>query len=112
MCLYSLEVIDALKEEGHPIDAGYAGENLTISGLDWASLTTGTRLLIGDGIEAELTWPASPCAKNAAWFIDRNYHRMDYGLHPGFSRWYARVLTAGSVTTGDAVAVVPAEAGP
>src|SRR3569832_2171795 len=35
VCLYSLELIEHLQAEGHPIDAGAAGENLTLSGLDW-----------------------------------------------------------------------------
>ncbi|MFB3051541.1 MAG: MOSC domain-containing protein, partial [Acidimicrobiia bacterium] len=31
LCLYSLEVIERFKAEGHPIEPGFAGENLTIS---------------------------------------------------------------------------------
>ncbi len=33
VCLYSLELIEALQGEGHPISPGSTGENLTIS--DW-----------------------------------------------------------------------------
>ena len=105
LCLYSTEVIGQLRAEGHPIEPGFAGENLTISGLDWASLQSGDRLRIGADVVAELTWPASPCAKNAAWFLERNYRRMDYGLHPGFSRWYAKVISGGTVSPGAAVVV-------
>ena len=34
LCMYSAEVIEALREEGHPISAGAAGENLTVEGID------------------------------------------------------------------------------
>lgn len=102
LCLYSLEVIEALRAEGHPIHPGSAGENLTIGGLDWASLAAGDRLRIGE-VLAELTFPADPCSKNAGWFLDRDFRRMSHDLHPGWSRWYARVLEPGLVATGDEV---------
>ncbi len=105
LCLYSVEVIEALQAEGHPIDPGSAGENLTISGIDWEVLQSGTRLQIGGQVLAELTSPTTPCAKNAGWFLDRNYRRMDPELHPGWSRWYARVITGGIITAGDRIRV-------
>ncbi|HKX74242.1 MAG TPA: MOSC domain-containing protein, partial [Acidimicrobiia bacterium] len=36
LCLFSLEVIQEMQREGHPIFPGAAGENLTITGLDWS----------------------------------------------------------------------------
>lgn len=103
LCLYSLEVIETLKAEGHPIFPGAAGENLTISGLDWALVEEGDRFRLGDDLVIEITFPATPCSKNAAWFVDRNFKRMSHDLHPGFSRMYARVLQPGAVSTGDPV---------
>lgn len=108
LCLYSLDVIEALQKEGHPIGPGFTGENLTISGLDWAALGRGTRLAIGDEVVAELTWPATPCSKNAPWFLERDFRRMDHGRHPGWARWYARVLAPGSIRAGDAVTIMTA----
>src|SRR5215470_13739563 len=35
VCLYSLEVIENLRAEGHSIVPGAAGENVTVGGLDW-----------------------------------------------------------------------------
>jgi MOSC domain-containing protein YiiM len=35
LCLYSQELIEQLQDEGHAIEAGSSGENLTIAGLDW-----------------------------------------------------------------------------
>ena len=105
LCLYSLEVVERLRSEGHPIEAGAAGENLTLSGLDWSVMRPGLRLRIGADAVAEVTRPAPPCAKNARWFSDRDYSRMSEELHPGRSRWYARVLSPGVVMAGDPVVV-------
>ncbi|MDO8501553.1 MAG: MOSC domain-containing protein [Gemmatimonadaceae bacterium] len=41
VCIFSVERIRALQEEGHPIGTGTTGENLTISGLDWDLVTPG-----------------------------------------------------------------------
>ena len=105
ICLYSLEVIDGLRAEGHPIYPGAAGENITISGLDWLQLARGQRMHIGDEVELEITWPATPCGKNAQWFSDRDSNRMSDELHPGKSRWYAKVITTGSIEAGSKVVV-------
>lgn len=103
LCLYSLEVIEALRGEGHPINPGSAGDNVTIGGIDWSQMRRGARLRIGSSVVAEITWPATPCAKNAQWFAGRDYQRMSEELHPGWSRWYARVITPGEVALGDRV---------
>ena len=44
LCLYSLEVIQALQAEGHSIFPGSVGENITLSHLDWSRVTPGVRL--------------------------------------------------------------------
>lgn len=107
LCLYSLEVIDRLRSEGHPIEPGYAGENMTISGLNWTDVQPGTRLRIGRDVEIEITSYTAPCRKNAQWFIDGDFARMLQSRHPGESRVYAKVLQAGEVRTGDEVTLVP-----
>jgi MOSC domain-containing protein YiiM len=103
LCLYSLEVIEALKEEGHPIFPGAAGENLTLTGLDWSAIGEGQRLSIGDELVIEITDPATPCSKNAGWFVDGDFRRMSDKAHPGWSRWYALVVEPGTVKTNDPV---------
>jgi MOSC domain-containing protein YiiM len=103
LCLFSLEVIERFKAEGHPIEPGYAGENLTISGLDWAEMAPGTRWRVGLALEIEVTGFTSPCYKNAAWFLDGDYTRMLQRRHPGESRVYARVLVPGAIDDGDEV---------
>jgi MOSC domain-containing protein YiiM len=104
--LWGTDVIDALVAEGHPIEPGLAGENLTITGLTWADLRPGARLRIG-GLEADLSCYATPCAKNAAWFADGDFHRIDQDRHPGWSRLYATVTRPGRVEVGDGVEIEP-----
>lgn len=104
--LYSLEVIRALRAEGHPIAPGTTGENLTIAGLDWPSLVPGTRLQVGSAV-LEVTAYAAPCRKIARSFMAKAYTRIGQEQNPGWSRVCARVLEPGLVQPGDAVTVLP-----
>ncbi len=106
LCLWSSELIDALRAEGHPIEAGSAGENVTISGVEWSTLRSGVQLLVGD-VLAEVSAYATPCKKNAQWFAGGRFDRMAHDTHPGWSRLYAWVREPGTVTTGDRVVVEP-----
>ncbi|MGE5597350.1 MAG: MOSC domain-containing protein [Hyphomicrobiales bacterium] len=105
LCLFSLERIEGMAAEGHPIAPGSTGENVTIRGLDWDTVVPGTRLRLGDEVVAEVTRYTTPCATNKAWFIDGNLNRMHQALHPGWSRVYARVLRTGRIRTGDRVTI-------
>jgi MOSC domain-containing protein YiiM len=106
VCLFSLEVIQRLQAEGHPIYPGSTGENVTVSGLDWPSLTSGTRLELGDKVLIEITRAAEPCKIIAASFANGDTKRIHVDEHPGESRLYARVLREGLVRVGQAVRVV------
>jgi len=105
VCLFSLEVIEALRAEGHSIAPGSSGENLTLAGLDWARLKPGDRLGIGETVRLEMVSYTAPCQNNAAWFKDGNFTRISHKRYPGWSRLYARVLTEGIVKQGDEVQV-------
>ncbi|MEX2662225.1 MAG: MOSC domain-containing protein [Vicinamibacterales bacterium] len=102
VCLYSLELIEALQGEGHPIVPGSIGENLTLHGLDWTEVRPEARLEIGE-VVLEVTRATSPCHKIAAAFSDGDFTRVSQKAHPGWSRFYARVLREGLVTAGDRV---------
>lgn len=104
VCIYSLEVIEALAAEGHPIGVGTTGENLTVRGVDWGAIQPGLRLRVG-GAELEVTSFTSPCKTIRYSFIDERYKRISQKLHPGWSRVYARVLSPGSVAVGDTVVI-------
>jgi MOSC domain-containing protein YiiM len=105
VCIYSLELINALRDEGHPIDVGSTGENLTISGLDWSGLGPGNRLRVG-GSEIEIADFTHPCKTISGSFTRGQFKRIAQKVHPGWSRLYARVLTPGHVAIGDPVEVI------
>lgn len=104
--LFSLDVIHALQQEGHPIATGTTGENLTVSGMDWPSLAPGIELQIGD-VRLHITSYAAPCESIGPSFLKRNFPRISQKVHPGWSRLCARVLTGGLVRIGDAIDVSP-----
>jgi MOSC domain-containing protein YiiM len=105
VCLYSLDVIERLQDEGHSIEPGFSGENLTLAGLDWELVQPGVRLTVGPEVELEVTSYTVPCSHNARWFYDGDYQRISQKKHPGWSRVYAKVLKEGVVRPGDQVDV-------
>ena len=92
LCLFSLEVLQALQDEGHPIFPGSTGENVLISGLDWKQLGAGTRIALGETVVVELTRTATPCKNIADSFLRREFKRLE---RPDQMRWYSRVITEG-----------------
>ena len=105
VCLYSRELIERLQDEGHPIDSGATGENLTLSGLDWDQVRPGVRLTIGPEVQLEVTSYTTPCSHNGRWFRDEDFSRIAQKLNPGWSRVYAKVLRGGIVRPGDVVTI-------
>jgi MOSC domain-containing protein YiiM len=105
LCIWSQEIIDAFAADGHPIAPGYAGENITISGFDWADIRPGVRLQIG-WVLCEVSAYAIPCRHNAPWFSDGDFNRMHNDRGP-VSRVYATVLQPGAIAVGDAVVLEP-----
>lgn len=105
LCLWSVEVIDALRAEGHDVEPGATGENITVSGIDWAALRPGARLVVGD-VLCEISVWALPCRRIDRFFVGRS-HRIDHARNPGWSRAYAWVLEPGTIATGDDVLVEP-----
>lgn len=111
VCLFSLERIEELQREGHPITPGSAGENITVRGLDWSKLEPGVRLALGDEVVLEITSYTNPCNTIADSFIKRNFRRIAQKKHPGYSRLYARVLTTGRLRTGQTVRLLESSPG-
>ena len=105
VCIFSLERIEELKREGHPIEVGSTGENLTIRGVEWDSLVEGSRLEVGD-VVMELSEPCAPCSKIGESFIGRRFGRVDHEQEFGWSRWLARVVREGRVSVGDSVNII------
>ena len=104
VCLFSLELIEKLQREGHPIAPGTTGENLTISGLDWEKLTPKTQLQIG-AARVEILSYTKPCFKIRHCFSDEDFHRLNQKIHPGWSRLYAQILIEAQIFEGDEVRI-------
>ena len=107
VCVYSLERIRALQAEGHPIDVGTAGENVTVEGIDWELVVPGARFRLGDEVLLEVASFTSPCKTIRDSFIDGRFVRISHKHHPGWSRVYTRVLSEGAIRFGDAVELTP-----
>jgi MOSC domain-containing protein YiiM len=103
LCLFSLERILELQSEGHPIFPGSVGENVTVSGIDWAAIEPGRQLALGDEVVVEVTSYTSPCNSIPDSFCEGKYQRISQKLHPGCSRVYARVLKSGRIRIGQGV---------
>jgi MOSC domain-containing protein YiiM/GNAT superfamily N-acetyltransferase len=111
VCLFGIEAIERLQAEGHPVEPGSVGENLTTSGVDWSTLPSGTRVRVGSDVMLELIAPALPCATQRPNFIRGEFKRISHVLFPSDSRMYARVVAQGEVREGDGLEVLPAAAG-
>ncbi|MGH8927781.1 MAG: MOSC domain-containing protein [Acidimicrobiia bacterium] len=101
LCLFALEVIEAVAAEGHSLFPGAVGENVTLAGVDWSLVKPGSRWRIGDEVEIEITSYTIPCKTNARWFLGGDFSRINQQLHPSSSRVYARIVTEGVIRPGD-----------
>lgn len=103
VCIWSADIIQMLQAEGHPIQAGSAGENITVAGLPWQQLGPDTQLQLGATVRLLVTDYAPPCRNIGKYFSDRRYSRISQKQYPGTSRLYARVVAPGVVSLGNRV---------
>ena len=99
LCIWSDEVINMHATNGHPITRGSAGENITLSQLDWSKVRPGATLEFGS-VKTQVTGYAIPCKKNARWFSDGDYQRLSHE-QGAVSRVYCLVTQPGEVAVGD-----------
>lgn len=107
LCLFAVERIRDLQAEGHAVEPGTIGENVTVEGLDWLAVEPGARLRLGADVLVEVTRYTSPCVNITGAFSDGDYTRVSQKRHPGWSRVYARVLRDGEIHQGDSVSLLP-----
>lgn len=105
LSLWSGEVIAALAAAGHPVTPGSAGENITLTGLDWSRVVPGARLRLGT-VCAEVSAYAIPCKQIAGSFADGRFARIHHRFGP-VSRVYATVLEPGSISLDDRAVLEP-----
>ena len=108
LCLWSAEAVEGLAAESHPIGPGFAGENLSIAGLDWSLVRPGVCLHLGAVRCAVLAY-ALPCSQNARWFHDGRIDRLHHQTEGGSSRVYAAVLQPGRLRVGDPAHLEPTQ---
>ncbi|MEM7063081.1 MAG: MOSC domain-containing protein [Cyanobacteria bacterium P01_B01_bin.77] len=106
ICLWSADIIQTLQNEGHPIEPGSAGENITVAGLLWNQIGPDTQLQLGDTVCLLITDYAPPCRHIGKFFSDRRYSRINQAHHPGTSRLYARVVSPGIISVGNSVQIL------
>lgn len=106
VCLWSSEMIAELAGRSRAVAAGTAGENLTLSGVDWSRLRSGTRLLAGSAL-LELSYPVEACRARDRRSQGHDAGRRTRSERPGQGRWYAWVRRPGQVRAGDPVVVSP-----
>lgn len=103
VCLWSAEIIDTLRADGHQIGAGATGENVTVRGIDWKKLVPGARVHLGEQVIVEVTSYAAPCRIIGHCFREGDFNLIHQATHPGRSRLYARVVRQGTMYPGDEV---------
>lgn len=108
VCLYSMELIEALRREGHPIAPGTVGENLALTGIDWSLMVPGRRLTAGDA-QLRITSFTDPCRTIAASFACQRFARISQKSNPGWSRLYAEVLRDGAIWRDAPVILSPSQ---
>ena len=99
LCIWSSDAISQLQSLGHPIEPGFAGENICVAGIPATAFRPGAQFVAGSvrGFLTSYTWP---CSQNAGWFAERDFMAMAH-TRGNLSRLYAMVTTPGDLTPGD-----------
>ena len=93
-------------EIGRELEPGTFGENLTIAGLESASINLGDRFVLGS-LVMEVNSPRIPCRTFAARMDDKFFAKKFLAANrPGI---YCRVLGEGPVQAGNVLTHVPFE---
>ena len=110
LSLWSAEVMEVLRTEGHQVVPGSAGENITVSGINWSDVRPGTRVRIGE-VLCDISSYAVPCKQLADLFVDRDFNRIhhdrDLENATASCRVYATVLERGNIAPGDPITFEP-----
>jgi len=103
--LLAVESIAKMRAAGLDVGAGDFAENLTTEGLDLCHLPIGTRLAVGESCLLEITQIGKICHDRCAIYYQAGDCVMP---REGI---FARVLSGGDVSEGDAVRVQTTEKG-
>lgn len=104
VCLMSMDVMERLQDEGHPISGGTTGENLLISGIAWTEFKVGSVIQTGE-VTLRITSDAPPCKTIKASFLDDRFQALSHKVMPQKTRWYAEVIREGVLQNGEAIQI-------
>ncbi len=99
VCLWDLELLEDLQQEGFPLTCGTIGENLTVCHLNIQKLMPGTILEFSTGVVLELTRERKPC-----YVLDSIDIRLKEVI-VGRCGYYAKVLRAGILEVGETISI-------
>jgi MOSC domain-containing protein YiiM len=106
--LMHAELFDEVRAKGFDIEAGDLGENVTTEGIDLLTLSTGTRLHLGDRAVVEVTGLRHPCYQIDAFRHGLLKATLDKNADGELVRKagvMSIVLVGGDVRPGDAVRI-------
>jgi MOSC domain-containing protein YiiM len=99
LCVWSTDAIDALRAQGHLIAPGFAGDNITVSGIPADAFRPGAHFRMGT-VRGFFSAYTIPCSKNNEWFQNKDITAMSHTQGP-YSRIYAMVTHIGQIRVGD-----------
>jgi MOSC domain-containing protein YiiM len=99
LCVWSTDAIDALRAQGHAIAPGFAGDNITVSGIPADAFRPGAHFRMGT-VRGFFSAYTIPCSKNNEWFQNKDIAAMSHTQGP-YSRIYAMVTHIGQIRVGD-----------
>ena len=103
LLLMPTETLEELGREGWPVCPGDLGENVTTSGLAYATLRPPRRLRVGAAV-VETTRPCDPCDNLFALpYVGSVRGPTFLKAMLGRRGWFARVLEEGTVRKGDPI---------
>jgi len=98
--LLAIESIQKMQEKGLDVGPGDFAENITTQGIDLVSLPIGTRMMIGEDAEAEVSQIGKVCHNRCAI-----YHQAGDCVMPK-EGIFVKVLKGGTIKKGDEIKVV------
>ena len=99
VCLWDVELMEDLRQEGFPLGCGTIGENLTVCNCHIQKLLPGTILQFSKGVILELTKERKPC-----YVLDSIDPRLKEAIL-GRCGYYARVLKEGILEAGEIISI-------
>ena len=104
--ILSIDVLDALNNEGWPVRPGDLGENLTLSNIEYSIIKIGDRINIGE-VSLEISLICDPCTNlNNLPYVGKEKSTSFIKTLMKRRGWYARVLKSGEISVGDSATLI------